>query len=35
MNYFPEFFTISQSAKSAEAEIYSSRFPAKGGSDEK
>ena len=35
MNYLSEFFTISQSAKSAEAEIYSFRFPAKGGADEK
>jgi len=35
MNYLSEFFTISQSAKSAEAEIYSFGSPVKGGPDGK
>lgn len=35
MNYLSEFFTISQSAKSAVAEIYSFGSPVKRGSDEK
>lgn len=35
MNYYSKFFTISKSAKSAEAEIYSFGSSVKGGSDEK
>jgi len=35
MNYLSKFFTISQRAKRAEAEIYSFASPVKGVSDEK
>lgn len=35
MNYLSEFFTISQSAKSADAEIYSFGSLGKGGPDGK
>lgn len=35
MNYLSKFFTISQSTKSAEAEIHSFGSSVKGGSDEK
>jgi len=35
MNYLSKFFTISQSTKRVEAEIYSFGSPVKGGPDEK